>query len=143
MENIESISDAEHEKPAEPQPSKRPPWLIPVLGLLTVLIVWLLSDALIYNPKLFHAASDKERFSNELATLKFAIWEAKITPDGAQARLDSLVRKYPRAVNGMEVMRIQKQIDFARKEFPNLPDSARTPHEWPLILSMPPPKQGR
>jgi hypothetical protein len=131
------------QEPEPPPPSRRPSWLVPALGLLAVLVVWLLSDALIYNPKLFRVSTDKDRMSNELISLRSSIWRDGITPDEAQTKLDSLVRKYPRAVSKLEIVRVQRQIDLARRELPTPPDSAMRQPEWPLILSMPPPKQGR
>ena len=80
-------------EPETPPPPKRFPWLAPVLGLLVILFLWLLADALIFNRGIFHAYSEKDRLADELTSLRVALGKDGITPEQAQAKLDSLARK--------------------------------------------------
>jgi len=130
------------QKPEATPPPKRFPWLIPVLGLLAILILWLLADALIFNRGIFYSYSEKERLSDELANLQVALGRDAITPDGAQTRLDSLARKYILVANKKEFDRVQWMIDAKREDHPPRLDSAPRHPEWPVILSMPPPGKG-
>jgi hypothetical protein len=132
---------SEQEPEATPR-LKRPLWLVPVLGLLVILIVWLLADALIFNRGIFHSYSEKDRLSDELTSLRVALGKDGITPEQAQTKLDSLAREYPLTASKKDFDRVQWMIDAKRGERPFKPDSALKHPEWPLILSMPPPESG-
>ena len=136
---IKAVPETE---PETPPPPKRFPWLAPVLGLLAILIVWLLADALIFNRGIFHAYSEKDRLSDELTSLRVALGRDGITPEQAQTKLDSLAREYTHMASKKEFDRVQGMIDAKRGERPVNPDSALKHPEWPLILSLPPPESG-
>ena len=136
---IKAVPETE---PETPPPPKRFPWLAPVLGLLVILMVWLLADALIFNRGIFHAYSEKDRLADELTSLRVALGKDGITPEQAQAKLDSLARKYTLTASKKEFDRVQWMIDAKRGERPFKPDSALKHPEWPLILSLPPPESG-
>jgi hypothetical protein len=121
-------------------PSKRFPWLAPVIGLLAILIVWLLADALLFNRRIFYSYSEKDRLSDELTRLRVALGRDGITPEQAQTKLDSLAREYTLTASKKEFDRVQWMIDAKREERPFQPDSALKHPEWPMILSMPPPE---
>jgi len=136
---IKAVPETE---PETPPPPKRFPWLAPVLGLLVILMVWLLADALIFNRGIFHSYSEKDRLSDELTGLRVALGRDGITPQQAQTKLDSLARKYTLTASKKEFDRVQGMIDAKRGERPFKPDSALKHPEWPLILSLPPPESG-
>jgi len=138
-------------EPEAPPPPKRFPWLVPVLGLLILLALWVLSDALFFQ-RLSFFPSPEERLAEELKPVRVALQGDWITPEDAQVRLDSLIRKHRPPKDSKEVTRLQLLIEhkkYARtlyqQEPPGVrshPDTSAKKAEWPLILSMPPPEAG-
>lgn len=137
----------ETEAPPKPQ---RPPWLVPVLGLLVILVLWLLSDILFFqrspsflsSQTLLSVSRKRARMTSELQQLSTEINLGHITVEKAQARLDSITQKYRLAPKDENLHGVQDLIRERRRREGLPPDSLPKTSEWPVILSMPPPESG-
>jgi hypothetical protein len=140
---------SEQEPEATPR-LKRPPWLVPVLGLLVILILWVLSDVLLFQRSptflssrtLLSVSQKRARMNSELQQLSAEITLGHIPIDKAQARLDSITQKYHVTRKDEEVAGVQEMIAEKRRLEGLPPDSIHKTPEWPVILSMPPPESG-
>jgi hypothetical protein len=137
-------------EPEAPPPPKRFPWLVPVLGLLAILIIWLLSDVLLFQRSptflssrtLLSVSQKRARMNSELQQLSAEITLGHIPIEKAQARLDSIAQKYHVTRKDEEVAGVQGMIQEKRRLEGLPPDSIHKTPEWPVILSMPPPESG-
>ena len=140
---------SEQEPEATPPP-KHPPWLVPVLGLLVILILWLLSDILFFQRSptflssrtLLSVSRKRARMSSELQQLSAEVTLGQLPIEKAQARLDSIAQRYHVSRKDEEVVGVQGMIQEKRRLEGLPPDSIHKASEWPVILSMPPPESG-
>jgi len=133
-----------------PPKSPRPPWLVPVLGLLVILILWLLSDILFFQRSpsflssrtLLSVSRKRARMRSELQQLSTEITLGHLPSEKAQARLDSIAQRYHVSRKDEEVVGVQGMIQENRRREGLPSDSLPKISEWPVILSMPPPEPG-
>jgi hypothetical protein len=133
-----------------PPKSQRPPWLVPVVGLLIILILWLLADVLLFqktptffsSKTLLSVSQKRARLNSELQQLSSEITLGHLPVEKAQARLDSIANRYHVGPKDDGVMAVQERIAEQRRLDVLPTDSTHKTKEWPMILSMPPPESG-
>jgi hypothetical protein len=139
------------QKPEAPPLRLRLPWLVPVLGLLVILVLWILGDTLLFQRSetifssrtILSYSQKRARLNSELYQLGSEVNLGHITVEQAQARLDSIIHKYHVPQKDEAVDGVQAMIQEKRKLEGQAPDSTQQRSEWPLILSLPSPKKDR